>query len=243
MKNIEIKTTQNVVLEYELADLRDRAIAFLLDIVCVLVSIGILSAIGFNIFGLSGTAGDVYGVFLLCIFIFYSLVFEVRNNGQSVGKMAMRIQVIKTAGGQATFADYAARWVFRMIDIYFSLGGIASILIVSSAKAQRIGDIVANTTVVKLTHKMNLNLQDLLTLHTQGNYTPQYAQAKHLKEDEVLLIKTTLDRARKFDNEAHNEAIALLSAKIKQVLAIDNPNPDNAKFLQTIMRDYVILTR
>ena len=38
MKNIEIKTTQNVVLQYELAELRDRIIAFLIDFVCVIVA-------------------------------------------------------------------------------------------------------------------------------------------------------------------------------------------------------------
>ncbi len=30
----------------------------------------------------------------------------------------MKIQVIKLKGGRASFSDYAARWAFRMIDIY-----------------------------------------------------------------------------------------------------------------------------
>ena len=45
MKNIEIKTTQNVVLEYELADLRDRILAFLLDLIILVIGILILSAV------------------------------------------------------------------------------------------------------------------------------------------------------------------------------------------------------
>jgi uncharacterized RDD family membrane protein YckC len=243
MKNIEIKTTQNVVLEYELADLRDRIVAFILDMVCLVIGISILSMIGYGIFSLYGTAADVYGVFLTCVYMFYSLAFEVLNNGQSIGKMAMRIQVIKTAGGHATFSDYVARWIFRMIDIWFSLGGIASILIVSSAKAQRIGDIVANTAVVKLVPKMDLKLKDLLAIHAQESYKPQYPQAKQLMEEDVLIIKRTLDRYRKFQNESHTEAIDLLVARVREVLNIEEIPKDDLRFLQTVLQDYVVLTR
>lgn len=243
MKNIEIKTTQNVVLEYELADLKDRGLAFFLDLICIAVAVTILSTIGMGILGLTDTAAGVYMFFVSCVFFFYSLAFEVWNKGQSLGKMAMRIQVIKTAGGQATFSDYAARWVFRMIDIYFSLGGIASILVVSSPKAQRIGDIVANTAVVKLAAKMDLRLNDLLAIHSKDSYKPEYPQAKQLQEEDVLVIKKTLDRHRKFDNDAHEEAIHLLAERIKQILAVENIYPDERRFLQAILQDYVVLTR
>jgi uncharacterized RDD family membrane protein YckC len=243
MKNIEIKTTQNVVLQYELADLRDRIVAFILDFVCMGVAIWILALIGFGLFSLYGTSETVFTILLLCVFIFYSLAFEVLNNGQSIGKMALRIQVIKTGGGHATFADYAARWTFRMIDIYFSLGGIASILIASSSKAQRIGDIVANTAVVKLVPKTDLKLKDLLTIHSQESYTPVYVEAKQLVEEDVLLIKTCLDRYRQFSNDAHQEAVAMLAKRIRQVLAIEHVNLDDQRFLQTVLHDYVVLTR
>ena len=243
MKNIEIKTTQNVVLQYELADLKDRALGFAIDFIVVIVTILILSAIGYPVFSGSDTAVIFYTVFLACIFMFYSLAFEVLNNGQSLGKMALRIQVIRTAGGRATFPDYAARWAFRLVDIYFSLGGIASIMIASSSKAQRIGDIVANTAVVKLTPKMNLTLKDVLTIHSQSSYTPQYLLAKQLKEEEVLLIKSTLDRSRKYDNESHADALALLTERISEIVEAEQRPSDNRVFLQTVMKDYVVLTR
>jgi uncharacterized RDD family membrane protein YckC len=243
MKNIEIKTAQNVVLQYELANLRDRIIAFLIDLVCLGVGILILSSIGYGIAGFSETAGTIFGFLLTCVFIFYSLAMEVLNRGQSIGKMALRIQVIKTVGGNAVFSDYAARWAFRMVDIYFSLGGVASLLIASSPKAQRIGDIIANTAVIKLVPKVNLKLHDLLSIHSQDSYTPQYVQAKQLMEADVLLIKATLDRYAKFNNEAHEEAIDLLAQKITVILGVEPVHYDRRLFLQTILRDYVVLTR
>jgi hypothetical protein len=177
------------------------------------------------------------------IFMFYSLLFETLNQGQSIGKMALRIQVIKVAGGKITFSDYVARWIFRLIDIYFSMGAIASILVVSSAKGQRIGDVVANTAVVKTAPKLNLTLQDLLALHERKAYTPKYLQARKLHEEDALLIKSTLDRYRKFDNESHEEAMELLTARIKEVLSIESHDGDRTRFLQTVLQDYIILSR
>jgi uncharacterized RDD family membrane protein YckC len=243
MKSIEVKTTQNVTLEYELADLRDRVVAFIIDLALLMVAITMMSMIGFGGLRLEGTAGTILSIVMICIFLFYSLVMEVVNNGQSVGKMAMKIQVIKTVGGQATFSDYTARWVFRMIDIWFSLGGIAAILVASSGKAQRIGDIVANTAVIKLIPKMNLRLSDVLAIKSQDSHKPTYIQAKQLEEQDVLLIKSTLERNRQYKNLAHQEAVHALAAKTRSVLGVMPVTQNDVQFLQTVLHDYVVLTR
>lgn len=241
MKTIEIKTTQNVVLQYELADLRERIVAFLIDSAILIFGLSILMTIFAQAF--AGTTMDAMVYLCLAIYIFYSLVFETLNHGQTPGKMAMRIQVIKTSSGQAMFTDYAARWVFRLVDIFFSFGGIASILIASSSKSQRIGDIVANTTVVKLTPRMNLTLQDILNIHSSASYKPEYNQAKQLMEEDVLLIKATLDRYRKYNNDAHSEALNMLAENIARILRIPRTEKSQEQFLETILKDYVMLTR
>jgi uncharacterized RDD family membrane protein YckC len=242
MKSIEIKTTQNVVLQYELAELRERIIAWVIDIAIVLFSIWVLALALFSM-ATSETTSTVLSFILLFIFMFYSIAFETLNNGQSIGKMAMRIRVIKAAGGKATFPDYAARWVFRMVDVYFSFGALASILITSSAKAQRIGDIVANTAVIKLNAQMDLRLKDLLAIRSQSSYQPQFVQAKQLIEEDVLLIKTALERYKNHPNAAHREAIQLLTVRVKELLGLEAVGLDNRIFLQTILNDYVVLTR
>lgn len=241
MKIIEIKTTQNVVLQYELADLRERILAFVIDLVALFFGLGLLMAIVANIF--YGTALSVVMIFITCIFIFYSLAMELLNNGQSLGKMAMGIQVIKTTSGRPNFADCAGRWVFRLVDIWFSLGGIACVLIASSARSQRIGDIVGNTAVVKLTPQTNLTLSDILSIHAQTSYKPEYTQAKQLMEQDVLLIKNTLDRQRRYDNHAHLEALTMLAQKIAGLLHLDRVPVDSRTFLETVLKDYVMLTR
>lgn len=242
MKGIEIKTTQNVLLEYELATLRDRILAFLLDIVCIAVAITICSFI-FQLFPMDGYMQTVTTIFTICIFIFYSLLFEVFNNGQSLGKKALNIRVINITGEKATFYDYAGRWAFRMIDIYLSLGAIASMLIASSSKAQRIGDIASNTTVIKIVPSVSLYLKDILKIQSRETYQPVYTQAKQLAEEDVILIKSTIDRFKKYGNDAHIDAITQLTTRLKLVLEIKESIPDNVRFLQTIINDYIVLTR
>lgn len=241
MKIIEIKTTQNVVLQYELAELRDRILAFLIDFAALVFGLGILMLLASGIF--YGTVLEIVNVLLICAFMFYSLAFEVLNNGQTPGKMAMGIQVIKSTTGRPEFSDYAGRWVFRLVDVWFSLGGVASVMIASSSKGQRIGDIVANTAVVKLTPRMNLTLNDILTMHSQTDYKPSYNHAKQLIEEDVILIKNALDRYRKFGNDAHSQALNLLAKEVTTALNIDEPPGDDQKFLETVLRDYVMLTR
>lgn len=243
MKGIEIKTTQNVLLEYELATLRDRIVAFLLDLVCIGLGMIVCSLIFYSIFSVYGYMQTVASIIIVCVFLFYSLAFEVFNNGQSLGKKVMRIRVIKTTGEKANFYDYMGRWVFRMIDIYFSLGAIASMLIASSSKAQRIGDIVSNTAVIKLTPTVNLYLNDILRIQSRETYQPVYLQAKQLAEEDVILIKTTIDRFKKYNNDAHVDAVVQLTARIKSILEIRDSTPDDVRFLQTVINDYIVLTR
>ena len=64
MKSIEIKTTQNVTLEYELADLRDRVVAFIIDFVLLVVVTSMISMIGFGGLRLEGTAVTILSIFM-----------------------------------------------------------------------------------------------------------------------------------------------------------------------------------
>lgn len=243
MKSIEIKTAQNVRLEYELASLRERILAFLLDLLSMGLITGILAFVLFGVLKMTGTLEIIGNIIIGSVFLFYSLLFEYFNNGQSIGKRIMKLQVIKITGEKASFYDYAGRWIFRILDIYFSLGAIAAMLIASSARAQRIGDIVSNTSVIRLESLIHLSLNDILKIQSRETYQPVYVQAKQLAEDDVILIKSAIDRYRKYENAAHSEAILQLTAQMQSVLGIKEPVSDQIRFLQTIINDYIVLTR
>ncbi|HSZ71714.1 MAG TPA: RDD family protein, partial [Cytophagaceae bacterium] len=171
------------------------------------------------------------------------LLFEMMNNGKSPGKMALGIKVIKIDGTEGVAGDYMARWAFRSLELYMTMGAFASIMVSLSDKNQRLGDLVANTVVVKERPSFNLSLAVLLNKKTINEYQPQYPSVVHMSEEDVLFIKEVLERYRKYKNEAHREALKILADKMKVKLGITNTVGRYDEFLLTLIKDYVVLTR
>ncbi|MEO1051472.1 MAG: RDD family protein [Bacteroidota bacterium] len=240
MQTIEINTTQNVVIKYEVAVLRDRILAFLLDFIILSATL-IFLLLAFTAFGEAGMY--VYITLSSIVFFFYTLVAEAAFNGQTIGKRALDIKVVRLDGKHPKISDYAMRWVFRMIDIYLSFGTLASIFVSSSSKGQRLGDLLADTTIIKVKPKTKLNFNDISKIKTLDNHAPDYPQVKKLSEADMLLIKTTIQRYQKYKNDAHRKALVTLAEKIKTQLNITNANPRHIEFLKALITDYVALTR
>jgi hypothetical protein len=97
--------------------------------------------------------------------------------------------------------------------------------------------------VVKVQSKTNIDLQDLLSIHQSNKYVPKYQQARKLQEQDALLIKTTLERYRRFRNDAHGEAVHELAERVQEMLLIDTVREKKSDFLQTVLKDYVVLSR
>jgi uncharacterized RDD family membrane protein YckC len=246
MKSIEIRTTQNVTITYTLADAKDRVLAFILDSI---VKIFVMFLLWMLFLILIGNE-DVFDallyfqlIVLVPINVFYSLVSEYFMNGQTLGKKLLKIKVIKLNGKQPEFYDYLIRWVFRIIDIGISGGAIGVIMVASTEYAQRLGDMVSNCTVVKIHGKAPISLADILKIETRTNYEPAYPQIINFRKEDIILIKNSIDRYNKFRNKAHKKALILLSQNISKKLGIEEPQQDRIKFLKTLIKDYIVLTR
>lgn len=243
MKLIDIRTTQNVTITYELASLRDRLLAFLLDFMIYGIAFLLLVWV-FALLSIVSVMGEVFiWILALPVPIFYSLCMEVLNNGQSVGKMALRIKVVKLDGKQLTFFDYLLRWCFRFIDIWFTGGTMAAILSSSTDHGQRLGGLVSNSTVVRLNPTLYVSLNDILKINTTDNYEPKYPAIRNFRESDMLLIKQTLDRYAKFRNDAHRSAINELTSVVAERLNLNGSPNDEVHFLKTVIKDYIVLTR
>jgi uncharacterized RDD family membrane protein YckC len=244
VKLIDIRTTQNVTISYELAGLRDRILASLLD--WLILGFGML-IVSLILALMLSSFDEVLEIVLLLvnvlIFFFYTLIMEVMNNGQSVGKMALRIKVMKLDGQQLTFFDYLLRWAFRIVDIWFTVGAIGSVLLTSTDHGQRLGGLVSNSTVVKLSPQLSVSLADILKIKTKDNYKPKYPAIRSFRESDMLLIKQTLDRHRQYKNEAHGHAVSELASIVAAKLNIEGDIPDKVQFLKTLIKDYIVLTR
>ncbi|MCC6818285.1 MAG: RDD family protein [Bacteroidia bacterium] len=241
MQTIEINTTQNVVIDYQLAGLSHRIFAFLIDLAIIVFSASIL----FKILAENILSIEITAVFIVLYVLFYPLLSEILGDGQSVGKKIMGIKVIKINGDELEFYDYFSRWALTFIDIYFSFGSIASIMIVSNRNGQRIGDIIAGTTIIKKNSSFGFQLNDILKLNNKDkdSYEFSYPLAKNLEEKDVLLIKNLIYRNRIYNNSAHNEALDILVKRIAEVVDEHRPQEDKEAFLNKVMTEYIILTR
>lgn len=244
MKTIEINTTQNVTIQYELANLRDRGVALFIDLIVLYAFLG-LSQLIVTLFAPFDT--DMYYIlnliFVAPLFVGYALIWEIFFHGQTMGKKAVGIKVVKMNGKLPTLSDYFLRWTFRLIDIYFSFFSMGSILISSSEKSQRLGDILAGTVVIRMKPNMTIKLNDILKIHSVQSYQPKYPEVTRLSEDDMLLVKSMVLRFRTYSNPAHKKALNEMVLKLKDQLSIREEHKDNIEFLNTLINDYVVLTR
>ncbi len=137
-----------------------RFVAILIDTIIIAIIGGILS-IPFNALAVitnspSGTvtvspASAVGGLVSLAVFVLYFTLLE-GHYGQTVGKMAVKIKVVREAdGAQIDYSEAAVRTILRFLDLipYIIPYLLGATLIWSSDKKQRLGDRVARTVVVK----------------------------------------------------------------------------------------------
>lgn len=247
MDTIEIRTTQNVVIEYELAALRERILAFFVDLIIIgaiyiFISITFLSLMMRSLES-SGMIGAFYGLLPIVLFLMYQLMSEVMADGQSWGKKAMGIKVVRLDGQEPGLSDYLLRTIFQMADTIFSGGILAALLISSSGKNQRLGDMTANTTVIRVRHNLRFRLEDILNISSLESYEPKYPEVKQLSEQDMLLIKGAVARYRAHSNPAHEEAINQLVERLQELLGIAERPANKVEFLRTLIRDYIVITR
>lgn len=246
MQTIEISTTHNVVIQYELARVWDRIFAYLIDFILQIMTYSIVG--GITIAALSTLDDDLalyawVGLYLLLI-VAYDLLMEIFNNGQSIGKMILGIKVVRLDGKEVKVGDYVMRWLFRPFDTaFYMFGAVAIILVSSTQNSQRLGDILAHTTVIKIRKTLTTSIRELLNIKSLENYQPQYQQVRKLSEEDMLLTKETLLSYTKHNNTAHLEALRQLSLQLSTKMGIEAPGENHLIFLRTLLSDYIVLTR
>ncbi|APV48643.1 hypothetical protein BWI17_02445 [Betaproteobacteria bacterium GR16-43] len=102
------------------------------------------------IFPLTFLAGQSMGLQLglSLVGIAYFIVMEALK-GQTIGKMALGIKVVKKDGSPISWQESIIRNILRIVDALPFLYLIGIILIAVTANKQRVGDMAAGTLVVK----------------------------------------------------------------------------------------------
>ena len=220
-------TNQNVEINLELASLGDRIVAFIIDALII----GAYYILAAMVLGSMSTPGEYAFYIMMIPTFFYSLLFETLYNGQSPGKKARDIKVVRLDGGSPNIGNFLLRWILRPIDIFF-YGAIAILSILLTKNGQRLGDMAAGTTVIKILNRAAES--SLRTQKREDGYVIQFPQVKLLSDKQVELIRQSLKMG---DDGLNYSAISELTNKIKELLKINTDLPD-VKFLYTIIADY-----
>lgn len=245
MANIEIRNSQYVPIQYQLAGLRPRITAYLVDL---------MFQVGFVVVSFLLGLPKV-GFFLVS---FYAFAFEWSLSGQTPGKKLIGIRVIKPYDETPTWEDYFIRWIFRLVEVLLASGSVAIIGIASSDYRQRFGDRVAGTIVVFVKDQSIKAERKVLDKLSEYKASPTtYPEAARLSEAQAKVIQTTLRRYRRYGKTGHQQALELLAKRVARHLDVDHleressghHDPQNAganvqyRFLSRVLRDYVLLSR
>ena len=219
MESIQIETTQNVTLEYTPASVGDRILAYLIDSLIIIAWLIMFIFIGVGLGINSRSNGAPFVVLFVIGFLplmFYNLVSELLMNGQTVGKKAMSIRVVMVDGSQPTVGAYLIRWIMRLIDIQLMSGVVAIIAIASNNKGQRLGDMAANTTVVKL--RPPVGLSQIIPPATATEHRVSFPEVTMLTDRDISVVRAVLNKTTSENQELLHQA----SLKIKQVTGIQS---------------------
>lgn len=268
MKSLQIKTAQNVNINFALANVGQRLLAFIVDNV-VKFGYFYLIILIFDFNAINNIAADSWTQRAISILIFlpitfYTLYSEILMNGQTLGKKFLNLKVINLDGFKPSVSDFTIRWFLRVIDfnlfiligvffyserndevfetvlgLLFVIGKLVGLLlIVFTNKNQRFGDLIANTTVIYL--KDEAKFSDTILENITTTYKPTYPNVIKLSDNDARIIKTTFTNAKKTNDY---KMLIKLRSKIIEVTQIQSVHKSDKEFIDTVLKDYNFYTQ
>lgn len=267
-REFNVVTPEHVEVSFELAGIGSRFLAVLVDhLIQGLVMIAVYLI--FIVLGISLSFSSIdYSVWVIAILFIvafvitygYFLYFELTKNGQTPGKKAVGIRVIRDTGHPLDFRSALLRSIMRVVDSLPSMYGVGIISIFASPQYKRVGDYVAGTLVVKVARATAAPRPDTVPNPGQPAYAqtpfaaPDPAQPPvpdiHLPQqclplitsitrDEYRAVRHFLDRVNQLDPMvAHNLAIKMVTP-IAQKLQLDPAQiTEPVAFLMSVSREW-----
>jgi uncharacterized RDD family membrane protein YckC len=158
-----VLTPERVSLRYDIAGIGSRGAAAIIDtFVQVLLMVVLVAAAGALVFlaerSLPGASRNdvlltpifiVLGIGAFLIFLGYHAMFEIAWNGQTPGKRALHLRVIRENGYPLRPGDAVVRNLIRLVDSLPSGYGVGLLAMLLNSRAKRLGDFAAGTIVVR----------------------------------------------------------------------------------------------
>lgn len=256
MKNIDFESAQHVKVEFELAPSGLRALAALIDFLAFAIYFFIVSmffSLG-NPFDTDPGTEMFFWLLLVKIpWIFYHPLIEYLTQGQSLGKYIVGIRVVSINGDRPGLREVFTRWVFRgdwiwisadiLVLAWLATGAMGMLISSVSKQHQRLGDVMANTVVIRNKSSINYSLRDVLSIKSQSNHEPTYPAVTRFTDEDMMLIKNTIQRVKTYPNPETKKFAIELADESARLIGLPATPEKRLEFLQTLLQDYVVLTR
>lgn len=255
-----IETPENIEFAYEIAGIGSRFLAAIIDTFLIVVA----EAIMFFVLGilitqtqlgeqlgaaesLLAALGSLLGFVILWG---YYIVFEMVWNGQSPGKRAIGLRVVRAGGRPITFISSAIRNFIRLIDFLPSFYGVGVVAMFIDRRARRLGDLAAGTLVVK--ERSGVTLESLAASgpevplpHPRPGESapaPTLANVHLLNDQDYNLVQEFLRRRDELGRDARKRLGVQLASGLQARLGIPQGG-DAERFLQYVAVEYQLHKR
>lgn len=249
-------TPENVELRFELAGLGSRVAAALIDYGILFVTYSVITIGGsFAITALAFPTSEslvtsqllgyvtIALVTLLTFFGWwgYFILFELLWNGQSIGKRALGLRVVRDEGQPIGLTSSLVRNLLRLVDLFL---GIGVVIILLDRRGRRLGDFAAGTLVVREPRYTSLVARSRAFDPVEippvaGRPIEELLNADKLTLAHYTVIRDFFARRSKLPPRRSAELSAQLAKRIATTLGVDSSNiGDPVAFLATAARAF-----
>ncbi len=121
MAQLKVRTAQNVILDFQVANIGQRVLGAFIDLVVILLYFYLSNQVyqavtGGSIFDTVSTAYWRFLLINLPIIIYHPLL-EYIWDGKTVGKALLKMRVMRLDGRPAALGDVFLRWLLRVVDV------------------------------------------------------------------------------------------------------------------------------
>lgn len=220
-RHITIITPEGVTFKLLLAGPISRCMAWLLDFACIAATAKIIGGL-VGVLGIVSTdfsrAANIVIFFVLTIG--YAILLEWRWNGQTLGKRVLGLRVMDVRGMRLHLSQIIIRNLLRAVDslpLFYLVGGLAALF---SQHAQRLGDLGANTMVIRSSKVVEPDLELILertpynSLRLCPHLTARMRQ-QALPEEAAIALQALM-RRDSLDASARVDLFNLIATHFKQ---------------------------
>lgn len=160
---LQIRTPEGIVFSQLLAGPISRFLAWGIDFCIIAAATTVLSVVFIMLDFISAGFGQAIGFLVqFVLMIGYGIGFEWFKNGQTIGKRVLRLRVIDLQGLRMKPSQVVIRNLLRFVDmlpVFYLVGGLACVI---NRRGQRLGDLAANTIVVRIPRISEPDLDQLV---------------------------------------------------------------------------------